>query len=129
MSSRAASPKRDQPWIAGAERLEPRKQYMSKRIVRYMGCRNLGRSVKAAQPMGCASESHMIKKLKVRLTVKSEMHSGYASPPHDKNNTEMIQLIAEPMHISAMVCEGMEDCRENEANNYTEVVCANGNHI
>ena len=57
------------------------------------------------------------------------MGAGDACPPHDEDDAQVVKLVAEPVHVGAVVREGVEDGGEGEADDHAEVVDGYGGDV
>lgn len=78
---------------------------------------------------GRRGQSGVIHDLQARLTVKRKVRTGHAGPPHDKDDAQVVQLIAKAVHIGAVVGKGVKGGGQHEADDYAEVVDADGHSI
>jgi hypothetical protein len=63
------------------------------------------------------------------MMIEPEMGSGDACSPHNQDDSEVIELVAEFVHVGAVVRERVEDGREDEADDDSSEVDAHSKPV
>ncbi|EGX96782.1 hypothetical protein CCM_01440 [Cordyceps militaris CM01] len=112
-----------------------RKEARSQEAIQEKAHRAIGRlpkrgtQSKDAAANGRAAEGEMVQHLQSWLAVKGEMHARDSGSPHDENDAQVVELVAEPMHAGAVVRECVKRGGQHEADHHGEVVHADGRNV
>lgn len=93
------------------------------------GLSKLGLQRENGATQGSRADGQEIEPSQLRVTAKSKVNARYPCPPHDKDDAEVVELVAKAVHLRRVVRECMENCREGEANHHAEIVDRYGHHV